>query len=562
MKSRPPFITREIAIVAFAIAVGGYLRMHGLFSTSIENLLPDEARIGLGTASILRYRIPILNYASPHEPPLSLYFPIPFHAIWGPAPWTLKAAPILFGLATIVMTYLCAKEIFSKRAGFIASFFIALLPFHITYSRILYEHSFLSFFSASILFCYARHLRTGRPRPLYAAAILAGMALSTKIIYLYFIIAFVAAVFVSGPPMRPKSNFKQSAAALAILFLASVPFLLFVLLSIDLFTILRQTRGGGDLDSFGVIYSTLIMRMHTLDKLFTPALKISAVVWLLIAIRIRRKCTWALFLITLILFLFIATFITVSGLADYHMLFMIPAPLLLPAGLIDYLMTRFNRAAGILSVAVFVSLSYMWKPALDAAGMDFETEIRDMTPILETLPLERTIASQKDITMIHTYLVYMETGKLPNIAQRGIISPIVNRFSPCRKPDCRSSVFKDIDELFRNELSLNSNSFTPWNAYSKPDFLDEHKMHVLENLLLHLVMDEGYQNFIIDMSCETEHPTANLNRGVEHALQNLHAQGIISFSSREFHSVRNLRKQYRVISIDNLRKHKSDIKLH
>lgn len=522
----------EILILTFILAVGGYLRLHDIKATGIEDLQGDEARIGIGAASIIHYATPILNYASPHEPPLSLYYPIPFMAVFGRGLWALKLAPIFFGLAAVALTYFAARELFSARAGATAALFLAVLPFHATFSRILYEHSFLPAFSAGIFFCYARHLKNGSPRLLYAAAALAGLGLSTKIIFLYFIVSFIAAAAVAGRAMRPRAGARQAVVAFSFFLLGALPFIALVSLSGDFFRILEETRGGGVFDSLDTLYAAFASRLLMVNTVFTPAASFAAAAWVVFFILRKKLDPWPVLLIVFCLVLLCLSTITVSGTAIHHMLVFLPAPLVLAAGLVDLPAARFPRGADLLAALAVVMLSFLWRPAVNATSAHVGAGVNSMTHALESMPPEKTIPVSRDIAMVQAFLVFRGKGILPPVRNRKIVSFFCNRYKSCSS-DGQAEVFRDIDFIFRTNILKKEKKQAPWNAYTDPHFFDGKNTGILRETILDLVND-GCKYFIINSRPEPGHPYFFLNRQVEQAFVSLFREGRFHMNQTEF----------------------------
>lgn len=87
-------------------------------------------------------RTPILNvdYAADFQPPLYyilahawMFFGSLFNI--HQAEWFLRLPSVFFGVATIYVTYLLGKKLFSRNAGLLAAGFLAIAPFHIYYSQ-------------------------------------------------------------------------------------------------------------------------------------------------------------------------------------------------------------------------------------------------------------------------------------------------------------------------------------------------------------------------------------------------------------------------------------------
>jgi len=57
-------------------------------------------------------------------------------SIFGPSIWTIKIVPAIIGILTVFGLYLLTKELFSRKIGLLASFFLAISFWHVNFSRI------------------------------------------------------------------------------------------------------------------------------------------------------------------------------------------------------------------------------------------------------------------------------------------------------------------------------------------------------------------------------------------------------------------------------------------
>src|SRR6185503_974091 len=74
---------------------------------------------------------------------------------------TARIVPVIFGTLTVFVTYLVAKQLFNKKIGLICSLVLALMPFHIVFSRQVIVDVPLSFFVVLFLYFITRYRETG-----------------------------------------------------------------------------------------------------------------------------------------------------------------------------------------------------------------------------------------------------------------------------------------------------------------------------------------------------------------------------------------------------------------
>jgi len=68
---------------------------------------------------------------------------------------------VLFALLTVILAYIIAKRLFSKRAGLLAAFFVAINPAHIIHSHFLKADTSVAFWVLLLLFCCVRLVESG-----------------------------------------------------------------------------------------------------------------------------------------------------------------------------------------------------------------------------------------------------------------------------------------------------------------------------------------------------------------------------------------------------------------
>lgn len=80
-------------------------------------------------------------------------------------PWVLRFPSAIIGILTVWGLYLLGKEIFSKRIGLLAAFFLATNVWHIIFSRIAFRAILAPFFLVWALYLLHLALRNGREEP-------------------------------------------------------------------------------------------------------------------------------------------------------------------------------------------------------------------------------------------------------------------------------------------------------------------------------------------------------------------------------------------------------------
>ena len=104
-------------------------------------------------------------------------------------PWVLRLPSALIGILTVWGTYLLGKELFSKRVGLAASFFLATSFWHLVFSRIGFRAVMAPFFLVWALYLFHLAVRKAGEKspgfifPAIAGGLLFGLGFHTYIAY-------------------------------------------------------------------------------------------------------------------------------------------------------------------------------------------------------------------------------------------------------------------------------------------------------------------------------------------------------------------------------------------
>ncbi len=109
--------------------------------------------------------------------------------------YAARLLSVVFGVGTVVVTYLTGRLLYGRRAGLIAAALLAVMPYHVVVTRQVLLDGPLVFFSTLTLYLAARYAVTQRPVWLYATG--AGMGLTflakeTGIVLVAAVYAFLA----------------------------------------------------------------------------------------------------------------------------------------------------------------------------------------------------------------------------------------------------------------------------------------------------------------------------------------------------------------------------------
>ena len=175
---RPSRVTStrsEIWILIALVVIGAALRFATIASQSYwfdEAQAAHEMRLSFAG---------LIDFMTAHEtnPPLFFVLGWLWTKAFGTAESGLRSFSAAAGVAVIPITYLCGRELVSRRAGLIAAALAAVSPFMIWYSQEAREYMLLAALSGASLLWFARALRVRSSRAIAWWALFSGLALLT-----------------------------------------------------------------------------------------------------------------------------------------------------------------------------------------------------------------------------------------------------------------------------------------------------------------------------------------------------------------------------------------------
>lgn len=118
-----------IFILIGIVIVAAGMRLYGLDKQSLwyEEVYEEKAfqRLFLGDKTIV----------APDTPPLNSFFIFFITKIFPDSSFALRMIPFTFGLMSVPLLFVLGRELFNERVGLIASFLLAISPFHIWHSQ-------------------------------------------------------------------------------------------------------------------------------------------------------------------------------------------------------------------------------------------------------------------------------------------------------------------------------------------------------------------------------------------------------------------------------------------
>ncbi len=115
------------------------------------SLFGDEVDVGYQAYSLLKTGQDLQGNSWPtliqslaeYRVPLYIYSTIPFVGIFGLNEWGVRLPAVFWGMLSILGIYFLAKKLFTEKIALLSSFFLAISPWHIHYSRASFEVTML-----------------------------------------------------------------------------------------------------------------------------------------------------------------------------------------------------------------------------------------------------------------------------------------------------------------------------------------------------------------------------------------------------------------------------------
>lgn len=104
-----------------------------------------------------------INFAQDNNPPLYMYL-LHFWGRYFDSEYGLRLLSVIFGSMSIVMIFILARVLYTKRIALISAFILAVSPFHIYYSREARRYSMTVLLSLAAAYFFVKAFRKGQTR--------------------------------------------------------------------------------------------------------------------------------------------------------------------------------------------------------------------------------------------------------------------------------------------------------------------------------------------------------------------------------------------------------------
>ncbi len=188
-----PLLT-DVALAALVTAVAATLRL-ALLGSVPYGLHPDEAQVGLDARSILHGDFPgVYTHAALGQPAGHAYVSVPAIALFGDTVFAVRITLALIAIAAVPLLYALVRVTIGRAEAFFASAMLAVMYWHLLYSRIAHWSISYGTVLLAVLLCLALGMRSMRLRWFLAGGLLLGLGAYTYNIYPIAVAAVTAAL--------------------------------------------------------------------------------------------------------------------------------------------------------------------------------------------------------------------------------------------------------------------------------------------------------------------------------------------------------------------------------
>lgn len=421
-----------IALIIFFAATFYQIRLPGLYYDEAADVVPAMQIVqgdhnALDMAQSLKLgplQLPVMVMV--YVGAVSTYAVLPFYWLFGVGVESTRAMTIVMAALGLVFAYFFLRDLFDRRVAGLTVLLAALHPALVMWSRMgIYVSSPMLTMATGSLFCLLRWRQRRQARYLYGAAVLMGLGLSAKLLFLWFILAvFCAALLLRRLPLlhvgrwtvgqdRTGPEISQRQAVLAVSAFAAGAWMIICYNVTTLGTLKYMWRnmlttgsGVNNLNVVGNLSEELGALVKMLDgswfqgligpadanHLF-PALFFLSVAALLVLLW-RRSLPWGgrrvAFMLLLVLFIWLQSGFTITALGATHLYILYPFPQALIVLAAFGLASRYRSVLIVIVVAVAVFASDAWvlrdqHRAITRSGgqMAFSDAIYDLAADLE-----------------------------------------------------------------------------------------------------------------------------------------------------------------------------------
>jgi len=210
---------KSLALFTSIVCIGIAIRFYHL---TYYDPWFDEA---ISASRILNLKHFLQNVLSLYQLPLYYIFMRGFTDIFGLSILTLRLPSCLFNIASIFLIFAVCRNLYSRRAAFIAMCFFALSPFHIWYAQEARVYSLSTFLTLSIVYCFLQMQRKSKYHALYLTLFIIAACLN---VFAHFLSIFIVFPFCVLLLKKRLVSIKTILYALPVILLVSLPLIIVI----------------------------------------------------------------------------------------------------------------------------------------------------------------------------------------------------------------------------------------------------------------------------------------------------------------------------------------------
>ena len=230
---------------------------------------PVELQRGVGL-HLFGVDLPLMS-SSDYQGVTSTYLAIPFFALGGVSVYSLRLMSVLVGVVGIVVAFFLARSWFGPTAARLTALMLAVSPSWVFFSRLgVYVVSEVMPLAAGALLAFTVWVRSAPGRrnlPLYVGALLTGLGLTTKLLFVWFITALAVLVLLFyGRRVwwgRRWHVLRVAVLTFAAFCIGAFPFLLYNLLTRGTYYLIRDALTNLHSTAHGVDNTAILRNLWT-----------------------------------------------------------------------------------------------------------------------------------------------------------------------------------------------------------------------------------------------------------------------------------------------------------
>lgn len=209
--------SREFVFLLLILIIGLFLRSNKLKDWPIS--VDEAAAISLAR-DMVNGRIPLFSPVNDYQGPMKLYAMMPAIFLFGSNIFYIRFSVMLFSVFSIFVFYFFVKKLYDSKIALLSCFIWAILPADVILVTQAWEFPIVNFFVVSFLYVFLKYSETKNKNYLYLVAFIAGLAVMTRLTFLFFFASFIITFklnpFLSFSQFR--KNIKKKNLPLLVLF--------------------------------------------------------------------------------------------------------------------------------------------------------------------------------------------------------------------------------------------------------------------------------------------------------------------------------------------------------